>query len=232
MALFDQDDWLVSFPEFFENGQPVYKGFGTYEKPQRLKFLMGLLGTMSIIYKGLHHFLPNNGAASLSEQEIANQIRSAVLPAWDHVLKGCSVAQILAGLFLVIGGKTTYTRFPPSAPLEFKEVCTAHRPAYHDVVQKVSTAPQLGFDKEAAERRKLLNAKNAIIRVSQGELGSQKAVETMKNMCKRYGLDINKLNDIEMTEEEQELYDMAGCLHHEYCMQGKMHGRIVKDLRR
>lgn len=165
MALFDQQDWLKHFPGFFENGQPALKQFSTFQEPDRNRFLMAVIATMSVIYKGLHHFLPHTNAASLSEQEVTKQVKTMVIPAWRHGLADCSVAQILSGLFLVIGGRTEYIEFPPSAVLKFKAVCMAHRPAYHDVVRKPSNAPQLGWDKEAAEKKTAAIQKAAMIRM-------------------------------------------------------------------
>lgn len=231
MALFSKQDWLKRFPEFFYNGSPAIKAFGSYQEQDKHRFLMALIGTMSLVYRGLHHFLPVNNASSLSEQEIKEQVKNAVLPAWCHALADCSVAQILSGLFLVVGGRTEYVEFPPSTVLKFRAICMGHRPAFHDVVQNPTTAPQLGWDKEAAEKRKEMSARHGIIRLAQEHGGSSKAVETLKGICRRHGLDIKKLDDVQMTEEEQALYDSSACYHHEYNMQLKQYHRVKKDLR-
>ncbi len=167
MALFSKQDWLKRFPEFFFNGSPAIKPFGSYQEQDRNRFLMALIGTMSLVYKGLHHFLPVNNASSLSEQEIKDQVKNAVLPAWGHALADCSVAQILSGLFLVVGGRTEYVEFPPSTVLKFRAICMGHRPAFHDVVKAPTTAPQLGWDKEAAEKKTAAIQKSAMIRILQ-----------------------------------------------------------------
>jgi hypothetical protein len=165
--LFDQSAWLKQFPGFFEDGNPARKRFSSYAEVECNKFITALIVTMGAFYGGTHHFLPKDKTAAANESEIANQVRNFVLPAWRHGLSDCSVSQILAALFLVIGGKTEHIDFPPASVLKFKAICTASRPAYHDVVQNPTEAPRLGWDKEAAQKKTAAIQKSAMIRILQ-----------------------------------------------------------------
>ncbi len=165
--LFDEQAWLKQFPAFFEDGAPARKRFSSYPEAERNKFVTAIIVTMGAFYGGTHHFLPKDKTAASGEAEAANQVRNIILPVWRHGLSDCSVAQILSGLFLVIGGKTEHIEFPPASVMKFGAICRASRPAYHDVVQNPTTAPRLGWDKEAAEKKTAAIQKSAMIRILQ-----------------------------------------------------------------
>lgn len=164
MALFDRDSWAKAFPDFFQNGQPSIKSFGSFDEQSRNRFLMSIIGTMGVAYKGLGHFLPN---ATQADGNLQEQVRTQVLPAWRYALNDCSVAQLITGLFLVIGGKTEYIEFPPTTAIKFRAVCMAHRPAYHDVPATPAppSAPKLTWDAETAKMKSRAIQKAAMIRM-------------------------------------------------------------------
>lgn len=59
----------------------------------------------------------------------------------------------------------------------------------------------------------------------------QKIGEIINQLLKRNNLKLEELDDVQLTEYEQEIYDSEACKHLEYCDQIKKRGRIVKDLR-
>jgi hypothetical protein len=47
----------------------------------------------------------------------------------------------------------------------------------------------------------------------------------------RHKLKFEELDDVQLTEYEQDIYDAEACKHFEYCEQIKHHGRVIRDLR-
>ncbi len=46
----------------------------------------------------------------------------------------------------------------------------------------------------------------------------------------RHNLKLEELDNVELTEYEQEIYDSEACKHFEYCEQIKQYGHVVRDL--
>jgi len=229
MSLFSIEDVQKYFPGFIEAGKPSLKRFETFPESDRNKLLLSIIGTMAMMYNGLHYFIPNS--TGLGEEELKKQLASQVLPAWRHGLSGCSVSQIVSGLFLVTGGRTEYVEFPPSSVLKFRAICTSHQPGYHDTIPAPSNSARIGWDKEEAQKRVSQSARHAMIRMARMMGHNTKAMAIMKLICERNELNVGSLDDVEMEEEEQQAYDLSACRHLEYCEQIKKYGRIVKDVR-